>query len=528
MNDQSNDVPPPQPPPANPVAAAGKAPTIGAAAPKPPGSSPLKVLIPIVALAAVVFGITLFSQYSDKSSDKSSNDSRAAKAESPLYIYSATRYFQPIPEATRASPNHYFPGFYEPGDVWNSAFFWFENRNPAPVTMQVSRISEHTCRKCVSGRLAPVPPEVADQLLMTSFLSGIPQGPVSFLPLSVACSGANLSPLRLNWQENNFEQVQNPEYKVPSSPEESAYSPFHWPGQWAIFEVLFKVTSVGLPKGPLQIDFSLKVDGAKTTGNHSIVIGYEGVDPFNVSTDLIDIGEWTENKDPHTFEFVVYSSTRGPDQLGPSSRGDLTAPSALVQMPGSHGNPGPFVSVGAPQRLSQAELMGVMIQASQAQKRAIRVESGYLYTVTVNPRSSDSRIDLGPLDREVLLALPGMAEPKQVKIKGLVRGSAWLDGNGHEIKLPSYRAGNGVIQTVKIVTENRDTPVRLIPDESSPKFANYSLNKLPSARDYGYYELKVEIPKNSTTGSWSGVIIVELGGSRPQRLRIPIRGSATL
>ncbi|HEV3440080.1 MAG TPA: hypothetical protein VG122_22120 [Gemmata sp.] len=137
----------------------------------------------------------------------------------------------------------------------------------------------------------------------------------------------------------------------------------------------------------------------------------------------------------------------------------------------------------------------------------------------------EERADIGLLERDIYLAIPDMKEPKQIRIKGMVRGAVWLDNDRTNIDLPSYRYSQGISQTIKLITEQRDADVVLIADECSPSFAKYELKKLPPAPDRGYYELTVTIPKESKTGTWNGAIVLELKGARPQRIRIPIKGA---
>ncbi|HEV3440486.1 MAG TPA: hypothetical protein VG122_24235, partial [Gemmata sp.] len=263
------------------------------------GGSPLKVVIPIALLVAVVFGVTFISQYSPKSADDETEvglrgSSGAGKGEPPLRFNSSIRQW-----SSDSLQDLIFPGFYEGGETLNSAAFWFENRNPAPVTMQLTSVS---CTKCSGGRLAAIPPDVTDQLVMTAVLSGFPQGLVSALPLAVAGSSSNLAPSRLNWQEFTHAVNPHPEYKVPAAPGSGHLFPY----QWGIFELQFLVAGPG-PAKPLTADYSLQVDGTKMIGSAKLVINFEGVDPFNVSTNFINVGEWTESSEPRTYSFFVYS-----------------------------------------------------------------------------------------------------------------------------------------------------------------------------------------------------------------------------
>ncbi len=481
------------------------------------GGSPLKLVIPIALLVAVVFGVTFISQYSPKSVDDDTEaglrgQSGVGRAEPPLRFNSSIRQWGP-----ESLQDLIFPGFYEGGETLNSASFWFENRNAAPVTMQLASVS---CTKCSGGRLAAIPPDVTDQLVLTAVLSGFPQGLMSGLPLAFAGSSTNLAPNRLNWQEYTHAVNPHPEYKVPAAPGSGHLFPY----QWGVFELQFLVAGPGPPK-PLTADYVLQVDGTKITGSAKLAINFEGVDPFNVSTNFINVGDWTENSEPRSFSFFVYSSTRGPHLFGPSNRGDLVSPTVDIRKSVGNGDPGPFVTVSPAVRVPESELWQVGQEVEKLQKKIVRIESAYRYTVTVKPKVGEDRVDIGLLLRDIYLAIPDMKEPKQVRIKGMVRGAVWLDNDRTSIDLPSYRYSQGISQTIRLITEQRDVDVVLIANECSPSFAKYELKKLPSAPDRGYYELTVTIPKESKTGTWDGTIVLEIKGARPQRISIPIKGA---
>ncbi len=481
--------------------------------------SPLKMAVPIALLVAVVFGITFFAQYSpkapdDDNADRGGGQSAALKTEPPLRFGTSIRMWNPLGNLQ----DQVFPGFFEGGETLNSTSYWFENRNPAPVTMQLIKVS---CTKCSGGRLAAIPPEVTDQLVATSLFSGFPQGLVNLLPVSFIGTSANLAPSRLVWQDYTYRVAPNAEYKIPAAPGTTRL----FPNQWGIFDLQFQVSGAA-PSKTLQADFSLQVEGSKTAGIAALSVVFEGVDAFEVSKKLIDVGDWTETTEPRTFNFIVYSSTRGPNRTGPSDRGDLDVPIVDVRTPGNLGDPGPFVTVSPAQRVPEAELPQVTLDISQSLKKMVRVESAYRYAVTVNPKVGDQRLDIGLLEREIFLAFKDIKEPKIVRVKGMVRGSIWLDNNRTDIDLPSYRSRDGTSQTVRLIAEQRDTVVELLKEECTPRFAEYHLDKLPPASDRGYYQLRVDIPPGSPTGSWNGVILLEIKGPHPQRIRVPIRGVA--
>lgn len=525
MSDEAPANVPPPPRPAQPLPSTPPGPKSSK------GGSSLKALVPIVILVVVVFGVTLVSQYTPKQSDDPANGSSkdpAAKGEQLLKFGSSLRTWMPRGKDDAVlTQSHMFPGCYEPTNAFQSAFFWFENPRPTAVTLKVQSSWSP------GSRLALIPPEVTDQLVLTSILSGFPQGSVSGLPLAFTAATAQLDAQRLSWQGSKWSEVHEPEYHVPAAPGGG-----HLVGsQWGIFDLQFTVPGVGSPPPPGLVAVLTEKDDATGTTSanpHRLAIGFEGMDAFEPYPKSLDVGEWTEDSEPRTFNFVVYSSTRGPERTEPGNHGDLAPPTI-------QGDLGPFVVVGAPVRIPAAQLPLLAEQITQAlapQKKQnpqsqepppppkpVRVESAYRYTVTVKAKEGDRLADIGALEREITLALPD-AQRKTVYLRGYVRGPVSLDNRRKDIDVPVYQASSGMVQTVRLTAEQRDMDVALIPGECTPKFAKYEMRKMPQSSDLTYYELKITVPKDSVSGPWSGVIVLEIKGPKPQRIRIPIRGAA--
>src|SRR5579872_4187685 len=150
-------------------------------------SSPLKVLIPIVMLMAVIFGVTFFAQYTPNKPDDDSNSDRGKRTAkiTPLTFGNSIRRWDPV---LKVDPSNFqdwiFPGFYEMGTTHRAAF-WLENKNSAPVNMKLAGTN------CVGVRVAAFPPDATDQLLLYAAISGIPQGLVSALPMGIAGPAPN-------------------------------------------------------------------------------------------------------------------------------------------------------------------------------------------------------------------------------------------------------------------------------------------------------------------------------------------------
>jgi hypothetical protein len=463
---------------------------------------------------AVVFGVTFFSQYTPRTTEEqtANPNETTAGGEPPLRFGSISRKWDPT--AQGSLQDDAFPGFYEVNDQLHNASFWFENRNPRPVTMTLGYIS---CSSCSEGRVAPIPPEITRQILQMSVASLLPQGLFNGLALGNAGTAANLAPDRLQWQAHSFLDNPNARYQVPGEANQDGWSPL-----WGILELRFKVSP-----GPkiLTAGFVTEVQDMPQKEKVTFQVAFEGVNSFEVSTPQINVGEFQENSEAKPFEFLVFSSTRGPGRTGPGEAGDLSPPSVSIRYAGGVVDPRPFIKVEAPTRVPAAELYKLSQELSNKLKKFVRVESAYQYRGTITPRVGDDRLDVGLLERDIWLALPGSSE-RQIRIKGMVRGPVWLDNQRPDIELPSYNRSQGLELAIKVDTEQPDAVLEVVGGESTPAFAKYTLDKLPADPDRGYYNLRISIARDCPAGSWSGVVVLQLKGAKPQKIRIPIRGFA--
>jgi hypothetical protein len=468
----------------------------------------LRIAIPLVVLVAVVFWVTHLSRYVPKVDEQQATKS----SEPPLRFGSSIRAWNPFGSPQERA----FPGFYErQGDAAgpkNSAAFWFENRNKSSVTLQLKGVS---CSSCSGGRVAAIPPELTRQLLQVSVFQGLPQGLVSGLPTAMVGPAAQFAPDRgvLAWQSFNFRDNPHATYTVPAADNPTGTTP-----QWGILELLFSVGDLG-PK-TITADFDVQIDATRQAKSFGFSLSFEGVDPFSLSIKEVALGEINETTKEQRFELVAYSGTRGPE----GSLGDLAPPVASVEMPsGSIGEPGPFVSVGTPVRVPEAELLALTVRISEQQKRPVRLIAAYRVPVVVNPQVGEKKIDLGPLERVVSVTVPNTVTTRTLAVTGRVRGGVWLDDERKDLRLADtykrpFRA------TYRVVTEKPDAELVLVLSECKPDFMKVALEKLPPATDRGYYELKIDVPAESKAGPWGGSIVLQLKGPKPQQIRIPVYG----
>jgi hypothetical protein len=517
--------------------------------------SNLKIAIPVVALVAVIFGITFFAQYTPPTDDPSKVVIGTGK-EPPLRFFSAARAWDPpsFPLPSKELPRDYrglpllaptavpreegflfnfsvqdrvFPGFYEiQSDAVgpkHGASFWFENPNAMSVTMQLAYVS---CSACSGAKLAMIPPDATRQFLQMSRVSILPQGLFNGLPVGMVGPAANLAEPHVRWEQHVFKDNLQAQFKIPP-----ANNPDGWTPQWGILELQFSLYKVEAK--PLRADFQTVIDGTQEIETNKFMILANGANPFDLTTDKIDLGELSEKSEPRKFDIIAYSATRGPMRIGAGEPGDLLPPTPTVQMPSAQGGePGPFITITPPVRVPESELGYIASQIAERsqQKQFARVESAYRYTVTLSPKVGDSSIDIGLLEREIWFRLPN-ADARVLNVKGLVTGVVWLDDNLHEITMPESKFFDGYTKEYRLITARRDLTVELLKDQWRPAFLQVELTKdpKPATADRGYYILKVRVPsskENNTikAGTYTGEIVLDVKGTTTQRIRFPVKG----
>lgn len=512
----------------------------------------LRLAIPLALLTAVVFGVTFLAQYSPRvEQENSSGDNTPQRStEPPLRFFSSERRWDPptddpayrglyllAPSAFAARDaedrsrfnlqDRIFPGFFEVGSQLRTTAFWCENRHDKPVLLQLERVS---CTSCSGGRFIALPPEVTRQILQTQALAALPQGLITLLPLAqagpVARLGSHLAQAD-HWQAYRFRDEPHATFRVPAASNSDGWSP-----QWGILELQFLVETYGA-REPLRANFLSVLEGSQQFSSASFTIHFEGVNAFEVSPGTLSVGELSEHAPLRQYDVIAYSSSRG--YAGDAAVSQVFVPPSVdVRLPrGLPGEPGPFVRVGAPQPLTSDELSAFRQRLMAELKRPMRVVAAYRYPVLVQPTIGNQRIDIGQLIREIWFASPGAAE-RLVRLTGIVRGQVWLDENANEINLGAFPLLRGVgPHTVQLFTERPDMVLMEVESERSPRYLQVQLQRLPPSGDRGRYMLKLRVPSRMEqpeveAGRLNGVVVLEIQGPQPQRIRIPVRGEARL
>jgi hypothetical protein len=100
----------------------------------------------------------------------------------------------------------------------------------------------------------------------------------------------------------------------------------------------------------------------------------------------------------------------------------------------------------------------------------------------------------------------------------------WLDNNLKELVLQYGFSAGAIGRVFHLISDKPDAELIRVPDPTTPDFLEISIEKLTDVTDRGYFRLKVTVPPGKKSGSWSGFIVLEMKGPKPQRIRIPIRG----
>jgi hypothetical protein len=507
--------------------------------------SVLKIAVPLGARFAIVFGLAFMTQYTpsvDPKDPTTKTTEGETGGEPPLRFFTSTRHWDPpspLPEH-RSHPllapsavapdalsfslsDRLFQGVYEPSqDHLRRTQFWFENRNPKPVLMQLKHLS---CGSCTGGRAASIPPETTRVLLQHAAIAALPIGPVNLFGVGLSQPAAALTLTKpeaglppLEWTEYGFAADPNATFRVAADTSTDKWAP-----QWGILELKFKVTAQpGDAPKPLEAYFAMEVEGAKQSVMNKFVIAFDVARPFDLSRPNIDAGKIDALTGDREFELIVYSATRGPG----SEFGDLDPPSGSVEAPGGLADPVKFVEVTKVERIPESGLPEVAERLASDLKKLTRVRSAYRVTVVVRPRVGETRMDIGLMERTVSLTSGGAT--LTLPVKAMVRGPVWLEGDRTEFELPTFRGGSGLVQTVELTTEKTGLELAVVKDECQPSKFTYELEKLPDRGDRGYYKLKITIPPGQVFGAVKGMVVLEVKGPNPQRMRIPFRGTGTL
>lgn len=506
--------------------------------------STLRVAVPLLALVGVVFGITFFAQYTPpKDGDEKNNPdlTKRSVVEPPLRFFTSRRVWDPpklsaagyrylpllAPSSISADPesatkitfslqDRIFQWYYEASGEESAprrTQFWFENRNSSTVTMQLKGVS---CTACSGARLAAIPPETTKNLFQHTALAALPIGVFHGFGVGLVEPAADLT--RLEWTQAQFRDDPNVQFHVPA-----ATNPDKWSPQWGILEITFRVRPN--PTLPLTADFATQVDGTTRAGNQHFELYFQPSDSCELSQSAIDAKIIEPLSNDREYKLYVYSNTRGPG----SEFGDLDPPSFLVQAPAGITDPVKFIEVTKVERVPDAELVDLIERFERDQNRPSKIRAAYQITVTLRPKVGEHRLDIGQMERTISVTCGTAQEkPQQLQVKAIVRGAVRLDNDATEIDLKTFRGAAGTEESVNLTTEKSGIELAVVKDECRPANFGFELVKQPDSGGQGHYRLKITVEKGKVFGQVKGVVVLEVKGPTPQRIRLPFKGNSSL
>ncbi|MBX9622206.1 MAG: hypothetical protein K2X82_00170 [Gemmataceae bacterium] len=476
-------------------------------------TSALKYAALLVLFVGLVFAVTYFSRYTPSDPAGPKADAPVGPVVPPLVFATNARRWDPV---SPSLPDRLFPGFYPVGDQEHSAAFWFENRNREKVVMQLRAVN---CGACSGGRVRVLPADLTRELMRTAAtsvaLNGLVPGPAAGLfatPMvgpAVQLERALADPAK--WTRYNFidhvKDLSQVKYEVAGTD-----NPDGWTPRWGILELLFKVKPN--PVRPLQADFVSRVEGTDRTGADRFSILYEPAAAVEIDKPKLDAGEVSPGAPEQTVGFVAFSAV------------DPALPPPALRVEGGPAEGEDHVTAGPPAPLSEAERQAFSAALSLMSGQPYKVAAAYRVPVTVRSAAGGRPADIGRIERTVWVTAG--SEVRQVQVSAVVRGPVYLAGAAKEITLPTFASADGGTGVADLVTEKAGTELAVVADQCQPKYLKVDLQKLPDRGEKGAYRLKVTVPKNELVGELrDGLVVLEVKGPTPQRVRLPVVGRAS-
>lgn len=191
----------------------------------------------------------------------------------------------------------------------------------------------------------------------------------------------------------------------------------------------------------------------------------------------------------------------------------------------------PCIEVGPPRLLNAAEREAVTrsLRATN-QIPPTKMRCAYAIPIVVHERRDGSQLDLGPLNRKLVVRTDTSPDPTWVSLQGTVRGSIDVgEGNDQDrVNLGAFRSDRVHEKTV-IVTA-KDANIQLRFKKASPEYLNVTLTELTGPVGFRQWKLKVEIEPDRVSGVLppDSAIYLETVSTPPRPIRVPVIGNGTI
>lgn len=425
---------------------------------------------------AVVFGATVIKQYTGRPSDTDGTTTDDAPTQ-PVRLISEREAFQ---------------GFYEKGNHL-SADFWIQNITTDPV--QIAALAR-SCTACSSAQVGIVPPEAMKEFETQS--------------AAISTLAATGLMQKIQWKNLDFDAKPPIPVVLPPAPSKDVPS-------FAILRLGIDVNAVG--ETMRHVDFGFRTDRMVTPAVVKYVVRFHGMSPFAVTPPEINLGEMAEGQADRTFTAHYWSATRSQDQL--------PAPGTSL----STGSSDPFVSIGKPEPMTEAERTALATQLTAGdEKKPVTVIGGYKIPITVRrqvPGATPSpEPDIGPFERAIGVSGPG-SDSAKVTLKGTVIGLVSLADSASVAKLGHFNAKFGTSKDFKLFAEREGLELELIPAENDPPSLKTTLNGPVTENGRRIWTLKIAVPENAVLGDLppDAAVVLRAKGPAGQKIRVPVSGT---
>lgn len=181
-----------------------------------------------------------------------------------------------------------------------------------------------------------------------------------------------------------------------------------------------------------------------------------------------------------------------------------------------------------PPKLLNADERDVVTRTLRASNQIppTKMRSAYAISVIVHERRGESQLDLGPLNRKLVLRTNTSPDPTWLSLQGIIRGAIDV-GEGLDqdrINLGSFRSDRPHEKTVVVTA--KDANIQLRVKKATPDYLNVSLTELTGPAGFRQWKLKVEIEPERVSGLLppDSAIYLETTSTPPRAIRIPVTG----
>jgi hypothetical protein len=459
-------------------------------------SNPLvRVGLPVVAVVALVFGVTYVSQVAPNTGPpKPVTPGRAKAIAAPSLIVPTERASWDLNEPPEMPTFARHGKEMEPGAAGHYDF-WVANIHDVPANIQLMATS---C-KCADVQLG-----IVDASAVAAFLNeqspAIPQ-PVEPAAVEKLLAVAAKNPTLIQKVEWQPLPKFDPNSRVPAADPKT-----------------------GLRIAIVRLDFHPKDQGRLLiTATISHVGGGDGkvaqrvfevpvtiVPAVMMYPDAASVGEIRAG-DTRQVEFVLWSATR--DSF-PIKLPDLPEDPTYV-----FSKPEPLDATGVVNELRRMK----------ATRASSKPKTGYKVALTIHESLNDKLLELGPLVRRLNFNA-GTEYESTCDVKGTVIGDVRLidatGNNADRIKLGEFEANRPTSKTYNLQAHQPGMKFQVV--SVTPAALKVELKEKSAAGQL--WELKVEVPKDSIAGPLppGSSVVLETVGQKSRRVRVPVEGNAMI